>query len=197
MGVVVKLRVVGAVAAVLLGGSLAAGCASSGGGGSADHALVEIGTARTEIDGLLDGTTKAVSPSLKYADDAFQARAHEDGVSREADGSAQLTRRRYVLTKVARGNQAKLLEKVREYWKAQGYTITESASTFEAGARTEDGVGITVSIGAPGNVTISANAWVKDPKSEQPFGAAPSPLPTKADGTVDTMPKYDDPEWSR
>lgn len=191
-----RLRVAGAVAVLVLGFG-AAGCGSSGGSsGGGAHPVVAPDLARTRLQELVDGTTGAISPAVRVADDAFRAVPHEHGLSRNDDGTAQLTLRRYVLTKVAAAKQPVLLDQVRTYWTAHGYTLTESASPYEAGARTPDGTGVTVSIGAPGNVTVAATAWVKDPGSTEPFGPAPSPLPTGKDGGPDTMPRFDDPAWS-
>ncbi|MEV4555814.1 hypothetical protein AB0K51_02310 [Kitasatospora sp. NPDC049285] len=190
-----RLRATGAVLALLLGAGLT-GCGSGSGATGADRPVVELARARTELQTVLDGTSTALSPALRYADDAYRATPHEDGLSRENDGTAQLTLRRYVLTKVAAAKQPRLLEQARAYWTAQGYTVTADGSRYEAGARTPGGTGITLTIGAPGNVTLVATARVKDPGSTEPFGAAPSPLPTGADGAPDTMPRYEDPQWS-
>ncbi|MFI9783762.1 hypothetical protein ACIHEI_09695 [Kitasatospora sp. NPDC051984] len=185
------LRAAGAVAALLLGPVLA-GCGSSGAaaGGSAPAADL----ARGRIHELVDGTTSALTPAVRFADDAYRSVPHENA-RRDNDGTAQLTLRRYVLTKVAEANRPRLLEQVRTYWTGRGWTVTENTA-FEAGARTPDGTGVTVSIGVPGNVTVTATARVRDPGATEPFGPAPSPLPTGADGGPDTLPRFDDPGWS-
>ncbi|MFD5564719.1 hypothetical protein [Kitasatospora griseola] len=187
-----RLRAAGAVAALLLGPVLA-GCGSSGaaaGGGSAQAADL----ARGRLQELVDGTTSALTPAVRFADDAFRAVPHENA-RRDNDGTAQLTLRRYVLTKVSEANRPRLLEQVRAYWTGRGWTLTES-SAFAAGARTSDGTGVTVTVGVPGNVTVAATARVKDPGATEPFGPAPSPLPTGPDGGPDTLPRFTDPGWS-
>jgi len=179
-------------ATVLLCGALLAGCQSTGGSADA-RPLVELGTARAGIDGLLDGTARAISPHLKSADDAFQSSEHA-GADNRPDGTAQLTRHRYVLTKVAQSKQQKLLETVRDYWKAQGYRVNEIEGLSGGGvpsvsARTPEGISVGAEFGAPGNVTISSVAWVKDPQQRYPFGSDGS-------GTQSTVPTFEDPAWS-
>ncbi|RKE18797.1 hypothetical protein [Streptomyces sp. TLI_171] len=191
-----RVRVAGAVVALVLGFG-AVGCDSSGGsGGGSGRQVVALDRAKARLQDLVDGTTAALTPAVRYADDAYRAVPHEGGLSRDDDGTAQLTLRRYVLTKVGPAKQARLLEQVRAYWKGRGYTLHDEASTTDAGAETPDGAGVRVSIGVPGNVTVVADAWVQDPGRTQPFGPAPSPLPTGPDGGLDTMPHVEDPAWS-
>ncbi|WP_157845565.1 hypothetical protein [Kitasatospora phosalacinea] len=189
-----RLRIAGVVAVLVLGLG-AAGCGSSGGGGAADRRVVALDTARARLQQLVDGTTGALTPAVRYADDAFRAVPHENA-ARDDDGTAQLTLRRYVLTEIAAANRPRLLEQVRAYWTGLGYTVHEADSPDEASAAAPDGTGVTVTIGVPGNVTVVADAWVADPGSTEPFGPAPSPLPTGADGGPATMPTFRDPGWS-
>ncbi|MFC8720425.1 hypothetical protein [Kitasatospora sp. NPDC057198] len=197
-----RLRVAGAVAGLLLVLG-AAGCGPSGGGdggsgsggGRADRRLVALDTARSRLQELVDGTTGALTPAVRYADDAFRAVPHENA-ARDTDGTAQLTLRRYVLTKVADANRPRLLEQVRAYWRGLGYTLHDGDAADLASAAAPDGTGVSVSIGVPGNVTVVADAWVADPGSRTPFGPAPSPLPTGRDGGPDTVPVFEDPAWS-
>ena len=191
MGGRTRLAAAGAVAALLLGPVLA-GCGSAGATGGASAPAADL--ARGRLQELVDGTTSALTPAVRFADDAFRSVPHENA-RRDNDGSAQLTLRRYVLTKVSEANRPRLLEQVRAYWTGRGYTLTEN-SAYEAGARAPDGTGVTVSIGVPGNVTVAATAKVRDPGVTEPFGPAPSPLPTGADGSPDTVPRFTDPGWS-
>ncbi|MGW4806156.1 hypothetical protein [Kitasatospora sp. NPDC004272] len=192
-----RLRTAGAVAGlVLVLGT--AGCGSSGGGDGdarSGRRLVALDTARSRLQELVDGTTGALTPAVRYADDAFRSVPHENA-ARDADGTAQLTLRRYVLTKVADANRPRLLEQVRAYWRGLGYTLHDTDAPDLASASAPDGTGVSVSVGVPGNVTVVADAWVKDPGSSAPFGPAPSPLPTARDGGPDTMPTFEDPAWS-
>ncbi|MFJ5232352.1 hypothetical protein ACIQBJ_20960 [Kitasatospora sp. NPDC088391] len=193
-----RVRVAGAVAALLLGVG-AAGCGSSGGSdgaGRSDRPVLAADRARTQLQELVDGTTGALTPAVRSADDAFRSVPHEGGLSRKNDGTAQLTLRRYVLTKIAAGKQPQLLSQLRAYWKGRGYTLSDESSGTVAGARTPDGLGVSVTIGVPGNVTVVADALVKDPGSTEPFGPAPSPLPTGKDGGPDALPRFEDPAWS-
>ncbi|RAJ43526.1 hypothetical protein K353_01782 [Kitasatospora sp. SolWspMP-SS2h] len=189
-----RLRVAGAVAvlALVLG---AAGCGASGDGGTARRPAVAPDVARSRLQNVVDGTTGALTPAVRYADDAFRAVPHENA-ARDPDGTAQLTLRRYVLTRIAAANQPRLLEQLRTYWKGLGYTLHDTDSPYEASAAAPDGTGVTVTIGVPGNVTVVADTWIADPGTTAPFGPAPSPLPTGADGGPDTMPTFDDPGWS-
>ncbi|WP_143200225.1 hypothetical protein [Kitasatospora sp. CB01950] len=180
-----------AVAALLLA-PLLAGCGSSG--AAADASAPAADRARAQLQELVDGTTSALTPAVRFADDALRAVPHENA-RRDNDGTAQLTLRRYVLTKVAEANRPRLLEQVRAYWTGRGWTLTENSADL-VGARTPDGTGVTVGIGVPGNVTVVATARVKDPGATEPFGPAPSPLPTGADGSPDTLPRFTDPGWS-
>ncbi|GLW73042.1 hypothetical protein Kpho02_53410 [Kitasatospora phosalacinea] len=191
-----RLRVAGGVAAlVLVLGSGAVGCDSGGSGGAAARRVVALDTARARLQDLVEGTTGALTPAVRWADDAFRAVPHENA-ARDNDGTAQLTLRRYVLTKVSAANQPRLLEQVRAYWKGRGYTLHPADSPDEASAAAPDGTGVTVTVGAVGNVTVVADAWVEDPGSTAPFGPAPSPLPTGRDGGPDTVPTFEDPAWS-
>ncbi|WP_158715190.1 hypothetical protein [Kitasatospora phosalacinea] len=190
----VRVRVAGAAAALLLGLG-AAGCDSGGSGGAGGRQVVALDTARSKLQELVDGTTGALTPAVHWADDAFRAVPHENA-ARDNDGTAQLTLRRYVLTKVSAANQPRLLEQVRAYWKGRGYTLHTDDSPDEASAAAPDGTGVTVTVGAVGNVTVVADAWVEDPGSTAPFGPAPSPLPTGKDGGPDTVPTFEDPAWS-
>ncbi|QKW19317.1 hypothetical protein HUT16_09770 [Kitasatospora sp. NA04385] len=179
-----------AVLALALG---AAGCGSSG--GAADRRVLALDTARTRLQQLVDGTTGALTPAVRYADDAFRAVPHENA-ARDDDGTARLTLRRYVLTEVSAANRPRLLAQVRAYWQGLGYALPATDSPDEASAAAPDGTGVTVTVGVPGNVTVVAGAWVPDPGGIAPFGPAPSPLPTGADGSLDTMPRFRDPAWS-
>ncbi|MFF4338502.1 hypothetical protein ACFY00_01030 [Kitasatospora sp. NPDC001540] len=195
-----RRRAAGGVAAlVLVLGPGAAGCDSGGSGGSgsgsAARRVVALDTARARLQELVEGTTGALTPAVRWADDAFRAVPHENA-ARDNDGTAQLTLRRYVLTKVSATHQPRLLEQVRAYWKGRGYTLHPADSTDEASAAAPDGTGVTVTVGAVGNVTVVADAWVEDPGSTTPFGPAPSPLPTGRDGGPDTVPTFEDPAWS-
>ncbi|MDR3035641.1 MAG: hypothetical protein LBV78_21490 [Kitasatospora sp.] len=193
-----RLRVAGAVAVLVLGLG-AAGCGSSGGDGGAvggsGRTVVALDTARARLQELVAGTTGALSPAVRYADDAFRAVPHENA-ARGNDGTAQLTLRRYVLTRISDANRSRLLDQVEAYWKGRGYTLNEGGSADEISAAAPDGTGVTVTIGIPGNVTVVADAWVQDPRTTAPFGPAPSPLPTAKDGGPDTMPSFEDPAWS-
>ncbi len=190
-----RLRVAGAVAALVLG-PLLAGCGPSGGttGAAGAAAPPPADRARGQLQELVDGTTSALTPAVRFADDAFRSVPHENA-NRDNDGTAQLTLRRYVLTKVGEANRPRLLEQVKAYWTGRGWTLTEN-SAYAAGARTADGTGVTVTIGVPGNVTVAATARVKDPGATEPFGPAPSPLPTAPGGGPDTVPRFEDPAWS-
>ncbi|BAJ28130.1 MULTISPECIES: hypothetical protein [Kitasatospora] len=187
-----RLRVAGAVALLVLGLGTA-GCGESAGGSKPP--VVALDTARTRLRELVEGTTGALTPAVRYADDAYRAVPHENA-ARDNDGTAKLTLRRYVLTKVSAANQPRLLEQVRAYWSGLGYTPHDTGAPDLASATAPDGTGVTVSVGAVGNVTVIADAWVRDPGSTAPFGPAPSPLPTGKDGGPDTVPTFEDPAWS-
>jgi len=187
------------LAAALLLGLLTTGCSLTGGGSDQKATpVLEPTEARTTIDALLDGTVHAITPEVKYGDDVFNA-GENVGSTDRPDGSYHLRKERHVLTKVAEDRYGALLGLVEQYWKSQGYTITnvDSGRKMPAmDARTPDGARLHVEIGYPGNVTLSADVpRIKDPGGVYPFGTENS-LPKKADGTSDIMPRYDDPFWS-
>ncbi|MET9618619.1 hypothetical protein [Kitasatospora indigofera] len=193
-------RALRAVAALAVTALLAGGCSSAGADPEKKRTpSMDASEARTKIDALLDGTTKAIVPAVQFSDDAYTSSENTEGMNDRPDGTTHLSKNRYVMTKVAQAKYGALLGLVERYWKSQGYTITSVNSDDRMpaiDAQAGDGVGVHIQIGFPGNVTLSAGVGaVEDPQTRYPFGPG-TPLPTDAKGNQDLMPKVEDPFWS-
>ena len=155
--------------------------------------------ARTRIDTLLNETLQAVKPPLKWRDGWYNVRENTSGINDRPDGTAHINRDRYIMTKISQAKFGALLGTVERYWKKQGYTITSINADKRMPAiyaRTQDGNRISIEIGYPGNVTITAGVpYIKDTGNPYPFGYGPL-IPTTANGSLDIIPNIDDPFWS-
>ncbi|MFG2697833.1 hypothetical protein [Kitasatospora sp. NPDC048407] len=70
-----KTRLLGtALVAALLFGPIVTGCSAF----RDDKPVVALDAARSTIDTLLDGATKAITPAVGYDDDFYTAKVHSD-----------------------------------------------------------------------------------------------------------------------
>ncbi|GAA1985384.1 hypothetical protein [Kitasatospora viridis] len=176
--------------------ALAVGCHSTH-TPSESTSVLAPSDARAKLTALLDDTFAAVSPPLKFRE------SWPDVTENDApEGTANVSLDRFVLTKVDRGKYGALLGLVERHWKARGYTI-ESVNTDVSMpgifARTPDRSAVQLTVGAPGNITVTANVSPIDVADSTPPGGpyGPRPVePTAANGNLDILPTYDDPFWS-
>jgi hypothetical protein len=178
----------------------AAGCGADGTVSPGKRkATMDATEARTRIDALLDGTFAAVKPPLEWLDGWYTVAENTSGIDDRPDGTAHITGSRHVTTKVAQAKYGALLGVVERYWRKQGYRIVSINADDRmpsVDAETPDGNRVSIEIGYPGNVTVTAGVpSIEDPGDYYPFGSGP-PMPTTADGDPDIMPKVDDPFWS-
>jgi hypothetical protein len=160
---------------------------------------MEASEARKKIDALLDDTFSAITPPLKWYDGWYSVTENTAGLNDRPDGTATLSADRYVRTKVSQTKFRTLLDMVQRHWKQLGYTdidVNPDPQMPWMAVDTPDGYGITVQIGAAGNITISAGfSHIKDPENPYPFGYGPR-LPVNAKGDTDLVPHLDDSFWS-
>ncbi|MDH6109777.1 hypothetical protein P3T36_005422 [Kitasatospora sp. MAP12-15] len=173
-------------------------CSYVAGKPSPGKPLIPPAQAGQRIDSLLDETTAAIQPPLKYWDESPQVdAAPSSGLSDHTQNWGSVTRSRHVMTKVAEAKYATLLDMLKRSWEAKGYKVTSTGPPQLAeNASAPDGSGVGISFGGSGSIDISASV-TPVPADQDPnaFGTA-SPEPTMSNGNPDVIPKYDDPFWS-
>ncbi|MCX4747128.1 hypothetical protein OG455_16650 [Kitasatospora sp. NBC_01287] len=155
-------------------------------------AMMSPPEARTRMTALLDDTFSAVSPALRFRD-GWPHSIEND----EPPHSANAYLDRYVMTRIAPAKYGALLGLVERHWKERGYTIENvNADTRMPAitARSPEGAVLSLVVGYPGNVTLTA-AVTPITATPDPFGPEP-PQPTLANGNPDILPTEDDPFWS-
>ncbi|MFF0389950.1 hypothetical protein ACFYS8_14855 [Kitasatospora sp. NPDC004615] len=185
-----KTRLLGtALVAALLFGPLVTGCSAF----RDDKPVVALDAARSTIDTLLDGATKAITPAVGYDDDFYTPKVHSDW-AHQSDGKAGLSKRRVLNPRIADGKADTLLGQLMDHWKAQGYTVTRDDTARRVGATMPDGARIFVTIEPHGNTHLDATVDpVKDPGTFTLFNDEQTPRPSSA---ATPAGRQDDPYWS-
>ncbi|MFE0460874.1 hypothetical protein ACFW1A_16650 [Kitasatospora sp. NPDC058965] len=175
--------------------TLVSGCQSAKPGPEAT--VMTPTEAKVKLTALLDDTMAAVTPSLGFRDSWPDVTENDT-----PRGTANVSLDRFITTKVDPTKYGALLGLVERHWKARGYTIesVNADATMPAiFARASDQEAIHLTVGYPGNVTLTANVSpIKAPDpaaSTDPFGPRPTE-PTSANGNLDLLPTLDDPFWS-
>ncbi|MFG2819327.1 hypothetical protein ACGFX4_07860 [Kitasatospora sp. NPDC048365] len=161
--------------------------------------VTDLGIARAQIDALLDGTLAAITPAVEWADGPYVASEHDDPFTKEPDGTARLEKRRYLLTRFAAARYGALLGVVEREWQGRGWRITSmdpDPVLPDVRAEAPGGSTVELRVGHLGNVTLVARVpRVPAVGTSYPFGGD-STVPLRPDGTIDTVPRFDDPFWS-
>ncbi|MET9915936.1 hypothetical protein ABZZ04_02500 [Streptomyces sp. NPDC006435] len=135
-------------------------------------------------DGMLDATMSAITPGLRWTHGATTT------------GKCDVTRRRVVMTVVSEERRGNLLGMVQRSWEKRGYAIKSVNRSREFPAifaATDDGFGISVSVGGEGQFTFSADS----PCVEKSEVAAPSASPNGPDYDYPVpRPNVNDSFWS-
>ncbi|MFF9568371.1 hypothetical protein [Streptomyces sp. NPDC014685] len=135
-------------------------------------------------DGMLDATMSAVVPGLHWTHGATTT------------GNCDVTRRRVVMTIVSEERRGNLLGMVQRSWEKSGYVIksVNKSRKFPAiFAETDDGFGISVSVGGEGQFAFSADSpCVKKSEVAEP---STSPNGPEYDYPI-PRPNVNDSFWS-
>ncbi|MFJ1757558.1 hypothetical protein [Kitasatospora sp. NPDC088134] len=181
-----------AVVAVLLCAPLTAGCSFGGDGGGA----ITAEQAKPRIEALLSGTVGAVQPPVQYLDELYDVREHTDW-KHDSDGKSLVLKKRHLMPMISQPKRTVLLQQLKDYWKAQGYTLHEDNNgngVQGVSATAPDGTKVGVSFLGGGSATITAGIDpVVTPPLDHPLrdtSTSPRPPGTPEPGT------QDDPYWS-
>jgi hypothetical protein len=155
--------------------------------------------AADRVDALLDGTCSSVIPGLKWLDFEATALQNSDSFTNQPDGTAIVSRTRYLRTEISKNKLGGLLGMIERYWKKSGYTIkgmNPQEPSFTA--VTPDGFSITLSTGPVGNVYFDASSPdIKDPGYSGTIpGKGSDDIPTRSDVQPDLVPDVEDSFWS-
>ncbi|MGW4384177.1 hypothetical protein [Kitasatospora sp. NPDC004531] len=187
-----KARIlVTAVVAALLFGPLVTGCSTF----REDKPVAALDTAKSTIDALLDGATKAITPAVAYRDVGYSVESHIDW-AHDPTGKARLTKQRVLEPRIADGKAELLMGELTDYWKAQGFAVTRDDTARRVGAAAPGEAWATVTIGQGGVVHLEAGMDpVKDPGTLTPFKDQQTPEPSPG-ATRTPAGEQDDPYWS-
>jgi hypothetical protein len=160
---------------------------------------MNVNQASERLTDLLGETFSGIKPGLKWRDGETSSTQLADSISNKNDGTATISRTRYVRTKVTKGKIGSLAGAVERGWKDSGYKITgvnPKEPSFVGIA--PDGFSIRFSVGAPGNVYFDVSSpAIKDPGySGTVPGEEGDDFPKNAKGLPDIMPDLDDSYWS-
>lgn len=154
--------------------------------------------ARDKINEILDDTTGAIKPPLKWWDVSTDI-TEEMTTLNNPSGKVTVSRERIIRTKFSQEKIGALLGVVERHWKKRGYSIdsVNSSRLPSISAVTPDGYGVDIRVGVGRAVTFSAVIdGVKDP-GEHPFtDETYPPIPRHSDGYPNTVPDTDDSFWS-
>ncbi|MFI1967338.1 hypothetical protein ACH429_25005 [Streptomyces pathocidini] len=155
--------------------------------------------AAQRLDELLDDTTTAIRPKLKWRDGSTEVLQRNDAALNEPNGEATVSKTRYVRTKVSPAKLDRLLKSVADRWKESGYEVKDTAPKQPGFAgRAPDGFSVRCAVGGSGNIYFdAASSAVEDPGySGTVPGEKGDRIPKDPDGYPLLKPDVTDPYWS-
>ncbi|WP_189299310.1 hypothetical protein [Streptomyces albospinus] len=185
------------VASMLLATICLGGCSTLS--GDTPEPTVNVNEAVKQVDSILDGTVNAVRPQLKWRDGPARISERRNSFTNKANGEADVSRYRYVRTKVSKAKLNGLLAAITKYWNKEGFKAsTSNPREPSLSGKAEDGRFAKFSMSSFGDVEfyVSVGALSSE-RSGDIKGEEGDQFPEAPNGGPDYTPDVQDSYWSK
>lgn len=185
------------VASVMLVTSCLGGCSALPGGTA--EPTINANQAVSQVDSTLDGTVNAVRPELKWRDGPAQISERRNSFTNKANGEVDVSRYRYVRTKVSKARLNELITNIAKYWSKEGFKISASNSREPSlSGKAKDGRFAKFSMSSFGDIEfyVSVGALSSE-RSGDIKGEEGDQFPQAPNGGPDYTPDVQDSYWSK
>ncbi|MCZ0971299.1 hypothetical protein O1L55_06950 [Streptomyces albulus] len=167
--------------------------------GDTTEPTINANQAVKQVDSILDGTVEAVRPQLKWRDGPAHRSERRNSFTNKANGEVDVSRHRYVRTKISKAKLTKLATIVAKHWSEEGFKISFSKTREPSfSGHTEDDRFAKFSMSSFGDVEFYASVGaLSSERSGDIEGEEGDQFPDAPNGGPDYTPDVRDPYWSK